>query len=294
MAKYHGIGVNFGKPGGNTISDELMQSRIAMPNYHAISSEHHGQKRWKRYSSYAFAAADAVAPLTAVELPSAMMSMPIAFVESDGCFVPVAVLGLQPGMNLFVTSDWRWVGNYIPAVFRAYPFRLANTEGGKQVLCIDEDSGLISDGPAGESFFTAEGQPTQAIQDSLNFLSQLEQSRIATAAACAALQKHAVLRSWSITVKTGASEQQVAGLHQIDEAALNALSGEAFLEIRQAGALPVAYCQLLSMQQLPRLGQLAEANAKAADQASQNLTSAADQNLAFFSNNGTINFGGLL
>ena len=268
-----------------------------MPNYHAITSERHAQKRWKRYSSYAFAAADAVVPLTAVELPSAMMAMPIAFVEHDGRFIPVGVVGLQPGMNLFVTSDWRWVGNYIPAAFRAYPFRLANTEGGKQVLCIDEDSGLINeggDGTAGEGFFTAEGQPTQAIQDSLNFLSQLEQSRIATAAACAVLQKHAVFQPWKITVKTGSSEQQVAGLHQIDEAALNALSGEAFLEIRLAGALPVAYCQLLSMQQLPRLGQLAEANAKAAAQAGQNLTSAADQNLAFFSNNGTINFGGLL
>ena len=50
----------------------------------------------------------------------------------------------------------------------------------------------------------------------------------------------------------------------MDEAALNALAGEAFLQLRHSGALVLAYTQLLSMQHLKVLGVLAQAHAKAA------------------------------
>lgn len=262
-----------------------------MPNYQPITLESHGKKRWQRYSAYAFAANETVIPLTTVELPKAIMSLPIAFIEQAGSFTPVAVLGLQTGNNVFVAPNGSWTGQYyIPAAFRSFPFCLANTLDGQQVMCIDEDSGLLTDGPSGEAFFAEEGQPSQAILDVLNFLKQIGQSRLSTVTACAALQKHALLRPWPITVKTEAGEKQIAGLFQIDEAALNLLASDALLELRQAGALSLAYCQLLSMQHLPVLGQLAEAKAKVAQDRELN----AALNLEFFSNNGTINFGVLI
>lgn len=268
-----------------------------MPNFQAISRERHATQRWQRYTNYTFAAADSVAGLVAAELPKAAMSLPIAFIEQGGAYVPAAVLGLQPGNNVFVTADWRWIGQYIPAAFRSYPFRLANTEDGQQVLCVDEDSGLIGDDSAGESFFAEDGQPSQAIRDILGFLTQIEQNRAVTAAACAVLQKHALIRPWSITVKTDAGEQQITGLFQIDEAALNQLPADALLEVRQAGALPIAYCQLLSMQHLPVLGQLTQAQNKAAtpaaEQALQQLAPNGELEIEFFNKGGTINFSGL-
>ena len=268
--------------------------------YQAITRERHGKQRWQRPSSYAFAAGDALVPLTAAELPKAVLSLPLAFIEQAGTFAPVAVLGLQPGSNLFVTPDERWVGNYIPAAFRSYPFRLAPTDDGQQVLCIDEDSGLVTrapdglDSPAGERFFDDDGQPAQAVRDMLNFLHQLEQSRLATAAACAALHQHGLIRPWLITVKTDTGEQQVAGLHQIDEAALGQLAGDALHQLAQAGALAIAYCQLLSMQHLPALGALAQARAQAAqEQAKAALKPAPDLDLEFLQRGDTISFGNL-
>jgi len=266
-----------------------------MPNFQAISRERHANLRWKRYSNYTFAAADSVVPLVAAELPKAVMSLPIAFIEQGDAYCPAAVLGLQPGNNVFVAPDWRWVGQYIPAAFRSYPFRLAQTEDGQQVLCVDEESGLVSEGSAGEFFFADDGQPAQAILDILAFLTQIEQSRVTTAAACAVLQKHGLIRPWAITLKTDSGEQQIAGLFQIDEAALNGLSGEALLEVRQAGGLPIAYCQLLSMQHLPLLGQLIEAQTKASAQALafSQLAPNGELDLEFFNKGGTINFSGL-
>ena len=59
-----------------------------MPHYQAISRERHANLRWRPSSNYAFAAHEALVPLVAAELPKAMMSLPIAFTEQDGAYLP--------------------------------------------------------------------------------------------------------------------------------------------------------------------------------------------------------------
>ncbi|MDD5175803.1 MAG: SapC family protein [Sterolibacterium sp.] len=266
-----------------------------MPNIQPVSVDRHAKRCWQHATGYAFAAAEAAVPLAVAELSKAVMSLPIGFIEHSGLFTAVAVLGLQPGKNLFVARDGRWVGQYIPAAFRCYPFRLAQTAEGQQVLCIDEDSGLVTDGPAGENFFNEDGQPTQAVLDIINFIARFEQGRLAMAATCAVLQKHQLICPWPITLKSEAGEQQVAGLFQIDEAALNQLPDAALLEVRQAGGLPLAQCQLLSIQHLPALGGLSAAHAKAAEQAqaAQTILAGGNLDLAFLNEGGTISFRNL-
>ncbi len=261
-----------------------------MPNYHAVTFERHASRRWLRKPGYAFAAQEAVVSLVALELPRAMISLPIALTREGGGYVPAAILSLQPGKGLFVAQSGSWAGDYIPSAFRAYPFRLAKTESGQIVLCIDEDSGALREGSQGNRFFEDDGQPAKATLDILNFLKSIEQNRQTTAVACAALQKHQLIQPWPVTTKTGTGEKQVAGLFKIDEPALNKLSGEALQELAQTGALMIAYCQLLSMQHLPMLGQMAEAHAKA----EQNLAANGAPDLDFFSKNGTISFAGLI
>ena len=267
-----------------------------MPNYQAISLERHAKQRWHPVSGYAHAQYESIVPLVAAELPKAMLSLAIAFVEQAGVFVPAAVLSLLPGNNLYVAKSGKWTDDYIPSSFRAYPFGLATLENGQKVLCIDEDSGVVSDNPEGERFFNEDGTPAQAVLNILNFLNQAEQSRLGTLAACAVLQKHALIRPWPITLKTETGDHQVAGLFQIDEAALNALAEEALLEVRNSGALPIAYCQLLSMQHLPMLGQFIEAHSKAEQTQAHSLDHLApsgDLVLEFFNKGGTFNFSKL-
>lgn len=268
-----------------------------MPTIIPITLERHASLRWQRQANYAFAETQVLAPLVAAELPKAAMVLPTGFIEQSDAFAPVAVLGLQPGNNLFVAADGRWLGTYLPAILRGYPFHLAQTGEGQQVLCIDEESGLVGPGPAGEIFFTADGKPTKEILEILNFLSLIDQSRQATQVACAALKKHRLIQPWLIAIKTASDERQVAGLFRIDEAALNQLSGEALHELVQTGALALAYCQLLSMQHLSVLGQLAQAHARAHAQAAPApvvpLAPQGDLDLEFLNQGGTINFGAL-
>lgn len=234
-----------------------------MPTLAAISRERHANQRWQRFVSYEFARQSVLVPLVAAETPKASMAMPLAFIPQNDSYVPAALMGLEPGRNLLVAPDGRWLGRYVPSALRGYPFSLAKTEDETLVLCIDEDSGLLSDGPDGEPFFNDEGAPAEGLAQVMDFLQQIERNRGATAIACAALAEHDLIRPWPITLKGETGERQVEGIFQIDEAALNQLSDETFLRLRHAGALPLVYCQLLSMQHLPMLGELASAHARA-------------------------------
>jgi len=230
-----------------------------MPQFTAVSRDHHAGKAWRRHTSHAFAAGDAVLPLVASELAQAVMAMPVAFVKQDGRYVLMAVLSLVPGRNLFVAPDGRWLGDYVPAALRGQPFRLLRPEGaGQAILCVDEHSGLVVDAGQGEAFFNPDGALAEPLGQVLGFLAQVERSRVLTEAAVAALAGAGVVEPWPLTTRTGGTDIPVIGLHRVAEDKLNALDDAALLGLRRAGALPIAYLQLLSMQQTRVLGRLAE------------------------------------
>jgi hypothetical protein len=236
------------------------------PQLAAVTRDGHASKRWQRPSGYSFASAEAVVPLAAVELASAVHSMPLAFAKEADRFLLVAVLALTPGTNLYVGPNGQWLGAYVPATLRGYPFRMVRTEGSDQlVLAVDESSGLIvDDGASGEPFFEAEGNPSPSVTAIVNFLSQTEASRKQTDHSVAALAEAGVIEPWPIKINAGEGEHDVQGLHRVDEAALNALSDEAFGKLRRAGALSIAYGQLFSMTNINMFPQLARMQAQLA------------------------------
>ena len=261
-------------------------------DYQVITHERHGLKHWRNHSNYNFAAGDALCPLVAQELSKAMLALPIGFIAEGEDFVPVAVQGLTPGQNLLVAPDGRWLSTYIPAPYRSYPFRMAMTEQGEQVLCIDEANGLIADN-AGNPFFNEDGTPSKSVLEILDFFQQIDANRRHTRDISALLQQHGLIQPWPITVQGEHGDQKVEGLFRIDEAALNALTAEALAEVRNAGGLTVAYCQLLSMQHLSTLGTLAQAHAEAekARLAQEALAKNGELHLGFMNDSGTFSFG---
>ncbi|MCA1793975.1 MAG: SapC family protein [Desulfobacteraceae bacterium] len=239
-----------------------------MPQLSPITKQNHADKSWTRYSSYAFASKNNLAPVAGAEIAKAVHALPMAFVKQQDSFLLVAVLSLIPGTNLFVAPDGRWLGGYVPSAFRGYPFQLAKTEGQDDlILCVDEESGLVNDDKsAGEPFFDDTGEVTQPVKDILNFLNQVEQNRAATSVAVAALADAEVLTEWPLKIKDQDQEKPVTGLFQIDEAKLNFLEDEQFIKLRKSGSLPIAYAQLLSMGNIQVFEKLAKAQEQAAAQ----------------------------
>ena len=250
-----------------------------MVQFVAVTRERHAAKKWQRPASYGFAAGDALVPVIGPELSRLAPAIPMAFVEQSGGYQLMAVLSVTPGRNMFVGPDGRWLGGYVPAFLRSYPFRLLLREGTDgSVLCVDEDSKLVVDaGGAGEDFFDADGSPSQVVKPILDLLGEIERSRKATQLAVSALAKAGLIQPWPIKLKTGHAEQAIGGLHRIDEAALNALGDNEFLKLRNASALPIAYAQMLSMGQLGIFEQLAKRHAQLAQTAVASLPESIDK-----------------
>lgn len=221
-----------------------------------ISHEKHAGKRWKRYSSYDFAAQDALAPVVAQEVSRACLCLPLGFMKTEDAYHLVAIQGLKPGVNLLVNQEGNWVGGYVPAAYRAYPFVLANTEDRRRVLCVVTDNDLINDSE-GEPFFDEEGEPSSAVKSALKFLEQVWVNTQITNQLCDTLAEHGLIKPWNVHIKSAKGDQKLEGLYCIDEAALNALPAEGLGAVRDAGAMPLAYCQLLSMQHLHLLARFA-------------------------------------
>jgi len=226
----------------------------------AITSERHSKKGWKPANDYAFAAGDTVITVVGVELSNVLPSMPIGFIEQEGGYQLVAITSLQQGTNLFVAPGGRWLGPYIPAALRAYPFRMVqqkNTE--NFTLCINETSGLLVESEEdGHAFFDDQGEHTEEMKNIITFLSQIEANRIATREAVSALADASLITPWALNLKQGEEIVPVKGLFRVDEAALNKLDDEDFSTVRKAGGLPVAYAQILSINQLAMLEHLGE------------------------------------
>ncbi|GAA4403982.1 SapC family protein [Quisquiliibacterium transsilvanicum] len=266
-----------------------------MPKHQPVSPDTHGAKRWKRYDGYAFAAGDTAATLVAQEMPAACPHFPVAFLQLDGHFTPVAVQGLQGGRNLFVAPDGRWLGGYVPAAYRGHPFALADTPDGQAVLCVDADSGLIGD-TEGEPFFDADGTPAKPLQEVFVFLQKVRADRQATQRICDALAEERLIIPWPLTVKDGGREISLQGLHRIDEDRLKALGAETLHRLHGMGAVGVAYAQLLSLQHLKILGRLAQLHAqwRKPTEPSAPAENAGSEGAALelMEQNGTISFGG--
>ena len=259
-----------------------------MANIHVVAKERHAGKRCQRYTSYAHTADHAVAHLVLPELSRASVAMPIGFIEVKGGLAPVAIQGLEPGRNLFVADDGRWLADYIPAAYRSHPFALGATEEGQPVLCVLEDSELLSD-ISGEPFFNENGEQTHFLNEVLSFLVQVAIQRRATQRVCSVLRDYGIVQPWPFKRTGGNGEQSIGGLYRVDQTALKNLSAAAFQEIRLAGALPVIYCQLLSMQHLAKLHQLAQM--RTADQDAMSPKHDGDLDLEFLNNAGTISLG---
>jgi hypothetical protein len=214
-----------------------------------ITRKHHQTLRWKRFTSYRFAAKENLVPVVIAELVQASQAMPTGFIKRDDRFVLVGIMSLEPGKNMHVTDQGKWIGDYVPSYFRGYPFCLAPPpDGGKNhILCLHQGAEL-SDAPnEGEAFFDEKGQLVSTVNEISSFLQQVEKSQTITDLAVSALAEAGLVAEWPLKIKQGDIQKPVSGLYKIDEARLNSIDNDTFLKLRKTRSLLIAYAQLLSM-----------------------------------------------
>ena len=128
-------------------------------------------------------------------------------------------------------------------------------------LCIIDE--YVTEAGAGQPFFTPSGEPSEEIAKILQGLNQIEAGRASMAQISAVLDRHGLIEPWPIKVQKEEGVVTVEGLFRIDEAKLKDSAPDVLADLMQTSALPAAYCQLLSMQHVSALGQLAQMQQKA-------------------------------
>lgn len=202
---------------------------------------------------YAFAAVAQTVLMANIEFFDACRSLPIIFTRTgDGRIVPLALMGLEQGENLFVDTQGNWTGAYIPAYIRRYPFITTDGSEGQMTVCFDEEfDGFNREG--GIALF-ADGEPTPKMKEILAFLQdyygQIKQTEqfgafLAEAGLLRQLDARADLadgRSFALNGMLVVDEQKLAQLPDMDVVRLFrngslALISAHLLSLRNLGAL---------------------------------------------------------
>jgi hypothetical protein len=221
----------------------------------------HRERAWKPSAGYGFASNSNITQIASEELAHMATQYALGFIDDETPSM-VALLGLAPQQNLYVAPDGHWLGEYVPAVLRGYPFKLIPAENGQFALGYDEGSGLLAASGEAEPFFDDNDLPTERISQILQFMVSLQKGIDAIGRASLRLKEHGLLEPWPIKIRDGETEIPINGLLRINEAHLTNMDDAAFTELRKGGVLALAYAQLLSMTNISKLGRLAHAHAQ--------------------------------
>lgn len=216
-----------------------------------LSSETHRTWRIRATESASFLLGQHAIPVTVEEFPLVQRNYPIVFSQGDDA-VPLALLGLNEGVNTFASEDGRFTENvYVPAYVRRYPFMLARlTPDAEQLsLCFDPTTNVIGAFDEGERLFDDDGAPTQMLKEILGFNEMFEQAGQRTAAFMAELRELGLLMEGETTITDEGVEQPFVyrGFQIVNEEKLAALRGDQLRKISQSGLLPLVYAHLFSL-----------------------------------------------
>lgn len=216
-----------------------------------LSSTEHGGFKLQRQDRAPFLASVHAVPVTIDEFVLTQRCMPIVFSMGDKP-VPLALMGLNEGVNVFLNDDGAVVEQsiYMPAYIRRYPFMLAKLQRDSEEmsLCFDPTSDVIGDYDDGEDLFD-NGQPTELTRSLLNFCEQFETAARRTAAFVEELANADLLMNGELSIQPQDSEKPFLyrGFKMVNEEKLKELDAETLQKFAKNGALALVYAHLMSL-----------------------------------------------
>jgi hypothetical protein len=219
-----------------------------------INLDQHGKMKVRGMTSIPQMGQAHAVPVTVDEFSLVQRSFPIVF-SVGGTPVPIALMGLNEGVNVFLDQDGRPVDQnvYIPAYLRRYPFLLARLrpDSDELSLCFDPTSGAVGDFEEGEPLFDGD-QPSASTKAILEFCEQFEAAGLRTNAFIEELVKTDLLMDGEVAIQPEGFEQPFIyrGFRMVDEEKLRNLRGDELRKMNQNGMLPLLFAHLFSLAQM--------------------------------------------
>jgi hypothetical protein len=219
-----------------------------------LNATMHGKLKVRKLLKMAQVGKTHAVPVTVDEFALAQRHYPIVFSIGDKP-IPIALMGLNEGVNVFLDEDGRPLDNgiYIPAYVRRYPFLLARVrpDTDELSLCFDPTANAVGDFEEGEPLFDGD-KPSKATQAILEFCEQFEAAGQRTAAFVEQLQKSELLMEGEVAIQPEGHEQPFIyrGFRMVDEDKLKELRGDGLRKMNQNGMLPLIYAHLFSLTEM--------------------------------------------
>lgn len=220
-----------------------------------LAKDRHADLRFRPDAGYASCAAQTTAPLTITEFMPAAMEFPILFAITAEGPVPVVIMGLRAGRNLFVAEDGNWTGDYIPAHFRQLPF--FNTmvrDTGKVFLSILPEHAAFCDTGTGLRLFDEVGRTSVFLSRVMDFTRSHYQNTLKTRAFCNRLSQMNLLTPMTFAVEVPEQiPRKLHGFSMVDRKKLKALDDRQLAELERTGLLEAVHLHWGSIRNLERL-----------------------------------------
>jgi hypothetical protein len=210
-----------------------------------------GAKRTAR--PFAFAAGQILFPIHVVEFQIAAVNYPIIFSKEGRS--PLVVMGAKDGENLYISKDGAFDPSaYVPSFIRRYPFISAQSsdDPNRMVVCIDRGAAIWTEDDPDLKLFE-NGEPTAFTQSYVELCRQFDLDRAKTEAFSALLGEMDLFELKQTNYVgpnadgTPGEPQLVAEYFAVSETKLAQLSDEAFLTLRNNGALSQIQAHLTSL-----------------------------------------------
>lgn len=216
-----------------------------------LNSRDHANWRMKIVDKAPWLAGVHAVPLTVEEFPQAGRHFPVIFASGENP-VPLALMGLNEGINTFVSDDGTVTpGIYLPAYVRRYPYLLAklNPNSEDLSLCFDPASGLIGEFDEGQPLFEG-SEPSEGVKNALQFCEQFEIAGQRTQAFIDELKKHDLLMEGEVAIQQVGVEQPFVyrGFQMINQEKLAEIRGDVLRGWAQSGLLPLVYAHIFSLE----------------------------------------------
>ncbi|MCH8466126.1 MAG: SapC family protein [Roseinatronobacter sp.] len=219
-----------------------------------VSAARHGGKRWRRFASYSFVQDHPLVPIVLGEHEQVAASLPIVFAPLPGGLWPVALTRLGPDCAL-VAANGVWRGAYVPSVLRVHPFQAQVAKGTEFVLMVDEGSGLVTEDPRDEPFFTESGDLAPALAQVLEFFRTRAQAELRTRAAMAEILRAGLLQPFALRP---ASARPAGAMLEVNPERLAALGRSELAGLHRTGALGLVHAAGVARHHLGFLAQAEE------------------------------------
>lgn len=222
----------------------------------ALDRQNHRQLRLKASpTGFAFAASTIAIPLAIVEFPQTVLEYPIVFgIGEKGPGTPIALMGVREKENLYIDENGKWLGNYVPAFVRRYPFVLnIDPETSAPLVLIDEAFDGLST-TEGDRMFEEDGAETELTKSMLAFLGDFKMQGEMSNEFMTRLRKLDLLVPQSVAInRVEESPITLDGFHIVDEKRLAALDDATTLELVRSGDLARIHTHLLSLNNIQKL-----------------------------------------